>query len=444
MDWLKRTQDSLTQALATFNPSHTHSSKQYYFVEVAFPYPKKGWLALLSQLETPDFRMVKSRKLGLDILALGRCQTYQATQDQVPVLTQSLTTDCLNSGCRVYGGMMFDRIDTTKDRLFEGIAECDFVLPRLEYYADQTGHCTLRLYATSAEFDSETLIDTLLNQMRPASHNRPFQDAFSGTFKHTPSYETFKKNVDAALTQLKEENLEKIVLARRSTAHPTDVDSVSLLSALMHQEPNCSVYACTLADKRVFISVTPESLFSRHGQTITSDIIAGTLPHLASPTALKQSDKDQREHLHVRTFITQALAPLTHTLNVAKTPSILTLSRVIHLHTSVTATCNPLVSDWDLLTALHPTSATCGSPRKTALSFIGLHEPFNRGLYAGSLGMMSRDASDFLVAIRSCILTSDTLHIFVGGGIVPGSTPANEWAELEAKATTYTQLFTSP
>lgn len=142
--------------------------------------------------------------------------------------------------------------------------------------------------------------------------------------------------------------------------------------------------------------------------------------------------------------------------------------------------------------ALHPTPAVCGRPRGDAAGLLRRAERFDRGFYAGPFGWMSAGAAEFAVAIRSALLhapppppgayaagsadaTSNAvggswgdgsdgapgsngsgngafqrgaptpggervrgehqrrISLFAGVGIVNGSQPDSEWAELELK-----------
>ena len=60
-------------------------------------------------------------------------------------------------------------------------------------------------------------------------------------------------------------------------------------------------------------------------------------------------------------------------------------------------------------------------------------EPFDRGWYAGPVGWMSSEAADFAVAIRSGLVSGNRLMLYSGAGIVRGSDPDKEWAEIEQK-----------
>ena len=99
------------------------------------------------------------------------------------------------------------------------------------------------------------------------------------------------------------------------------------------------------------------------------------------------------------------------------------------------------VTDAGLLEALHPTPAVGGYPRDRALGEIRDLEPFDRGWYAGPVGWIGAEASEFAVGIRSGLVRGRTLDLYSGAGIVAGSVPDEEWAEIEQKIGDFTGMF---
>ncbi len=130
--------------------------------------------------------------------------------------------------------------------------------------------------------------------------------------------------------------------------------------------------------------------------------------------------------------ILSRLAQLTTDATLTE-PRILKLRLLQHLKCDIEAELKPGVCDWQLLEALHPTPAVGGAPREAALAFIRENEPYERGWYAGACGMLSRETSEFAVAIRSARIRGQRVTLFAGAGIVAGSEPAAEWAELDNK-----------
>ncbi|MNG12332.1 Salicylate biosynthesis isochorismate synthase [compost metagenome] len=65
-----------------------------------------------------------------------------------------------------------------------------------------------------------------------------------------------------------------------------------------------------------------------------------------------------------------------------------------------------------------------------------MHEGFDRGWYAAPIGWLdSQGNGDFLVALRSALITDQNCHLFAGCGIVNGSLPADEYEETQIKLT---------
>ena len=156
---------------------------------------------------------------------------------------------------------------------------------------------------------------------------------------------------------------------------------------------------------------------------------------------LLHSSKDRSEHSYVRSGIGEVLAPLCEELEINGDVADMKLARGRHLRSRVRGTLREGVTDAGLLEALHPTPAVGGHPRDVALDEIRDLEPFDRGLYAGPIGWIGADASEFAVGIRSGLVRGRTLDLYSGAGIVAGSVPDEEWAEIENKISDFTGMF---
>ena len=120
---------------------------------------------------------------------------------------------------------------------------------------------------------------------------------------------------------------------------------------------------------------------------------------------------------------------------------ILKLSRLQHLYSNIRGLLKDGIGDSDILQHLHPTPAVGWYPKNEAMRYIEDIEPFDRGWYAGPVGWVSSDAAEFAVAIRSAITTENKLILYAGAGIVPGSDPEKEWAEIENKIANYLKVY---
>ena len=139
--------------------------------------------------------------------------------------------------------------------------------------------------------------------------------------------------------------------------------------------------------------------------------------------------------------IREALEPLCEELEIEDRVSEMMLARGRHLRSKVRGTLRDGVTDAALLDAMHPTPAVGGHPRSEALEKIKALEPFDRGWYAGPVGWIGQEDSEFAVGIRSGLVRGRTLALFSGAGIVAGSVPDEEWAEIEQKIGDFTGMF---
>ena len=101
-----------------------------------------------------------------------------------------------------------------------------------------------------------------------------------------------------------------------------------------------------------------------------------------------------------------------------------------------TARVSQPVGLWNVVSALHPSAAVCGTPTQAAYELIVKHESTERGRYSGPVGWMdARGAGACAIALRCGQLTPDGLamQVVAGGGIMPDSQPDLELAETEAK-----------
>jgi menaquinone-specific isochorismate synthase len=92
----------------------------------------------------------------------------------------------------------------------------------------------------------------------------------------------------------------------------------------------------------------------------------------------------------------------------------------------------------ELVGAVHPTAAVCGSPTPEAARVIAELEGMDRGRYAGPVGWLdARGDGEFGLALRCAQLTGADdgrqARLFAGCGIVSGSDPIAELAETQAK-----------
>ena len=343
---------------------------------------------------------------------------------------------------RLFGGFAFRFDGPDLVAPWDHFRRGEFWLPRFTL-----GDGTLRMLVLDGR-DAEAA-RLALESLR-VSDSPPSGDWPSCQRRHDqPDLEGWTRNVRQALQLFASEVLEKVVLARQVTlTFASEVDPWALLSSMSGVTPNCYQFAFEPEADSVFMGATPERLYKRQGGTLSSEVVAGTRRRGGSADEdrrlgeeLLASEKDQLEHHIVRKSIRQRLHSFVESLEVDARAALLKLASKQHLFSRVSGRLRPNTRDEDLLGRLHPTPAVGGYPTENALAEISRLEPFERGWYAAPVGWISRDASEFVVAIRSALLRGRDLHLFSGAGIVPGSTPEAEWDEIEAKIADFLQIL---
>ncbi len=341
-----------------------------------------------------------------------------------------------SAGVRFCGGSSFDLSPSPFDD-WEFFPATLFFIPRAELI-ESGSHCRLALNILGPSNDAQDVLKWILRSKQNQEGVIP--SALSRW--DVPHFGDWREAVGRALCLIEKRQLSKVVLARRSRFDLERVLDPFLLAArLAALSPRCFHFCLEPGPySGAFLGASPELLFRRRGRIIESEALAGTRPRSLDAAEderltgqLITEPKERDEHRIVVEKIAEALEGLSVSIAHDPQPHLLKLARIQHLRTAFTAQLKDQTGDDAVLRALHPTPATCGLPNDEALCFLRQVEPFDRGWYAGPIGVAGLDFAEFSVAIRSMHLTGAQLDVFAGAGIVAGSKAEAEWAELESK-----------
>jgi isochorismate synthase len=277
-------------------------------------------------------------------------------------------------------------------------------------------------------------------------------DAFDDLhLRPDPEPDDYAKAVREATYRIREGELRKVVLARSIVvAADRALDAKQLLWRLRAVDPDCWAFATPeLAQEGgevlptgVLVGATPELLVSKTGDQLAATPLAGSAPRhgdpdedRASADRLFDSAKDREEHALVVEDVARELGPLCEELTHPREPELLGTANVWHLATPFRGRSKASVhSALDLVAALHPTPAVCGTPRDAARIVLAELEPLDRGCYAGPVGWVDADGDgEWAIALRCAEITGTTARVFAGAGIVADSDPELELDETERK-----------
>jgi menaquinone-specific isochorismate synthase len=248
--------------------------------------------------------------------------------------------------------------------------------------------------------------------------------------------------VVTAVQRITAGDLAKVVLARDLlVSADAPLDPRRLLRRLAARFPDCWTFAVD-----GLLGATPELLLRRTGRELSARVLAGTAPRGAGAEdqrladGLLNSAKDRAEHEIAVDSLVEALDPYCTKLSAPVEPHLLTLANVRHLATDVVGTqrrsgARGRAGLLELIGAVHPTAAVCGTPTAEASALLTELEGMDRGRYAGPVGWLdARGDGEFGLALRCAELTGENgARLFAGCGIVAGSDPVTELAETQSK-----------
>lgn len=183
------------------------------------------------------------------------------------------------------------------------------------------------------------------------------------------------------------------------------------------------------------LGFSPEEYLVRHGETVRSSPIKGTLAADLDPARLLESAKDIAENIMIVDLVRNDLGRVADVGSVTVTDllAVRPAPGVHHLVSTVAARTG--ASNQALVEATFPPASVTGTPKARARELIAGWEPESRGLHCGTYGFALGRDLELAVAIRTLEVTSDGhVELGVGGGITIDSEPDAEWDECVHKA----------
>ena len=308
-------------------------------------------------------------------------------------------------------------------------------------------------FASSADVNLMLLDQVSVHEKLMHQPYQPVQSLKLQAASYIPHGLDYQAQVQHLVEQMQAGYLSKAVLARiLELEFDQKIDASLLLQQLTQANPEGYSYAVANDPQQQgwFMGASPELLVGKQGQKIWSKPVAGTLARDIDPVqdqknaeTLLKSSKDQHEHRVVIEMIADELAPFCRQLSIPKQPELIRTQRLWHLATRIQGELKSKETHvLDLVERLHPTPAICGKPTHIAKDLILGLEPFNRELFAGTMGWSDVDGNgEWSVTVRCARIQNNIARLFAGAGIVEASKPAAEHAETAAKLRTVLDGF---
>ncbi|WP_273125184.1 isochorismate synthase [Bacillus weihaiensis] len=348
-------------------------------------------------------------------------------------------TQQLGTGPLLFGGFSFDP-SKEKNTLWQNFPEAKFVLPTM--MLTRLNHKTFitvnRMITPYDQLDDciKHFEQTLEVSFHPIDCEKV--NEFSEIEYQTSQW---LKAVEKATNDIKEEKIDKVVLAREVHLKFTEeINSNNVISRLQKEQPTSFIFGLENGNQN-FVGATPERLIKKVDQEVSSTCLAGSIKRgktkkqdLVLGEQLLNDRKNLIEHTIVVKMIKEALNECCYEIISPKAPALLKTKNIQHLYTPVKGYIKKGNSLLSLVDKLHPTPALGGFPKKKAIEKIRELEPMHRGWYAAPIGWIDHeDNGEFVVAIRSGLLEGHNAALFAGCGVVAESDPKSEYLETKIK-----------
>lgn len=255
----------------------------------------------------------------------------------------------------------------------------------------------------------------------------------------------FEALVAKSVTAIKGGSFDKLVVSRRETVQPENVDVVAIFKKLLQAYPMAFRYCFYHRDSGLWLGATPEQLLKIENRTLHTVALAGTQLYRGGGTVVWQ-EKEKQEQRFVTDYITASLQDFTTDIRTTE-PYTFRAGNIVHIKTDISAELKSDTSLGKIIAALHPTPAVCGLPKDQAHRFLLQNEGYDREFYSGYLGEINMDIAtgqtktDLFVNLRCMKIEEGNAHLYIGCGITKDSDPTNEFLETVNKSMTMRRVL---
>jgi len=197
-------------------------------------------------------------------------------------------------------------------------------------------------------------------------------------------------------------------------------------------------------DGRIIISLSPELFFEVKGRKIRSKPMKGTarrgIDHSNDEFIkyeLERSEKNRAENVMIVDLIRNDLGRVSEYGSV-KIKNIFDVEKyesVYQMVSTVESKLKKKIRFSDVIKNIFPCGSITGAPKIRTMEIINELEKEKRGIYTGSIGLITKDKLTFNVAIRTLAIekNSNRGEIGLGSGIVWDSIASEEFEETKLK-----------
>ncbi len=196
----------------------------------------------------------------------------------------------------------------------------------------------------------------------------------------------------------------------------------------------------------IIISASPERFIKKTGNKLLSQPIKGTAKRGTDENEdgyiieqLKKDPKERTENIMIVDLVRNDLSKIAvkNSVKVDNLCSVHTFKNIHQMISDVSCEIKKGTLFSDVIKATFPMGSMTGVPKIKAMELMEKYESSKRGLYSGSIGLISPNGDfDMNVIIRTLLYnkTNHCLSFSVGGAITMESDPEKEYEETLTKA----------
>lgn len=226
---------------------------------------------------------------------------------------------------------------------------------------------------------------------------------------------------------------EKIVISRKEIVYKKDFKVLNSFKNMLKSYPNALVYLWFHPKVGCWMGASPERLIHIKNNKFKTMALAATQSYVTT-TNVTWKPKEQQEQQFVTDYILKTIKSTVNGIKVSN-PYTVKAGSLLHIRTDISGALKSKDALGNLVNTLHPTPAVCGLPKQIATDFIVENEGYNRSFYTGYLGELNvNEVCNLYVNLRCMEIDTDTISIYIGGGITKDSIAEKEWIETVFKA----------
>ncbi len=323
-----------------------------------------------------------------------------------------------------------------------GLPEALFHLPDVLIVFDHLGQ-TATLATIDGAGAGERLADAAAMLARPSRIEAAVPIPSAAVRPLPPAAdERYEAGVASLVRDIHAGEMLQTVLARRFSL-PCSVGPLEVYRSLRRINPSPHLFAIDCGPHRSLLGASPELLVRVRDGVVATRPIAGTRPRSADPIIdakleadLLADEKELAEHAMLVDLARNDVGRVA-TPGSVRVPSLHAIERYSHVMHIVSEVEGELAAGrdaFDAVRSVFPAGTLSGAPKVRAMQAIAELEGEQRGPYGGAIGFFAPDDLEVAITIRSMVLKDGTAYVHAGAGIVAGSVPARESAEVAAKA----------